>query len=82
MNLNTHRAYKAFRQRRAELQGGNERMSGLVLVETLPSYSERGAEYVKSLKSIINVNRLDPADDTYLSDDPPIYLVPVQGEPE
>jgi len=75
-NLNTHRAYRGLRVRRAELRSGGERMSGRVLAETLTSYSERGPEYVKSLHAIMRVNHLDPTDDACLDDGPTIYLVP------
>ncbi len=40
-------------------------------------YSERGQAYVDTLKVIMRVNKLDPADDAFLGSEPPIYLDPV-----
>ena len=74
-NLNTHRAYAEFRRMRAEMRAENRRLSGNELAATLTSYSERGAEYVKSLRSIMSYNTLDPADDAYLRDSQAIVLV-------
>ena len=76
LNLNTHNAYAGLRDKRAELRNKKQKITGLLMAETLTKYSERGEEYVKGLKSMINSNRLVPADDAYLSDNPPIYLVP------
>lgn len=77
LNLNTHNAYSSLRNKRAELRKNDKKITGPVLAEQLTKYSERGEEYVKDLKSLIECNRLAPADDAYLSKDPPIYLVPV-----
>jgi len=75
MNLNTHNAYREFRARRAELRNKGARISGLALTGALTGYSERGNDYVKSINSIINFNKLDPADDAYLDDKQPIVLI-------
>ena len=75
-NLNTHNAYSQFRTRRAQLRANNERISGNKLVDALSSYSERGLDYVKSLRSIINYNNLDDTDDAYLNKGQPIVLIP------
>jgi Bax protein len=75
MNLNTHNAYREFRARRAELRDTGVRISGLALTSALTGYSERGTDYVKSLNSIINFNKLDPADDAYLDDKQPIVMI-------
>ena len=74
-NLNSHRTYDDFRRRRAELRLQGKRISGLELTGYLTGYSERGAEYVKSLNSIINYNQLDPADDAFLGDNQPVVLI-------
>lgn len=76
-NLNTHHAYAELRRKRAELRATAQPLSGHVLAETLTRYSERGADYVKSLHAIMRVNRLAPTDEAYLTDGPTIYLVPV-----
>jgi len=77
LNLNTHSAYASLRQKRAELREEGEKITGSVLAEQLTRYSERGEAYVEALKSLMDYNRLNPADDAYLTDAPPIYLVPV-----
>lgn len=77
LNLNTHNAYASLRVKRAELRKKGEKITGYVLADQLTRYSERGEEYVKAIKSMMDYNRLNPADDAYLSNDPPIYLVPV-----
>jgi len=77
LNLNTHNAYSNLRNKRAELRANGQKITGSILAEQLTRYSERGEEYVKGLKSLMEYNRLGPVDDAYLSDSPPIYLVPV-----
>jgi len=47
------------------------------MTATLDKYSERGAEYVKSLHAIMRVNRLTDADEAYLSEGPDLLLVPI-----
>jgi Bax protein len=76
-NLNSHPAYAELRDKRAELRGKGERISGYELAKTLTRYSERGQEYVDSLHAIMRVNQLDAADDAHLGDTPTIYLIPV-----
>jgi uncharacterized FlgJ-related protein len=78
-NLNTHRAYEGLRARRAELRAAGKPVTGRVLAEQLDRYSERGQAYVDSLHTIMDVNRLDPADEAYLGDGPSIFLFPATG---
>lgn len=77
LNLNTHSAYASLRSKRAELRKNGEKVTGPLLAEQLTKYSERGEEYVKGLKSMMDYNRLIPADDAYLGNGTPIYLIPV-----
>ncbi len=77
LNLNTHNAYSSLRNKRAELRKKGGKITGYELAGQLTKYSERGEEYVKGLRSLMDYNRLNPTDDAYLSDDPPIYLIPV-----
>lgn len=77
LNLNTHAAYASLRTKRAELRNENKEITGYELAGQLTKYSERGEEYVKGLRSLMEFNRLSPADEAYLSKNPPIYLVPV-----
>lgn len=76
-NLNTHRAYGELRGKRAELREQGEPVTGRILAGTLTSYSERGAAYVETLHTIMNANRLDPADDAYLDDGPVYLMIPI-----
>jgi Bax protein len=75
LNLNTHNAYRDFRHHRAKLRHQGARISGLALTSHLTNYSERGGDYIKSLNSIINFNKLDPADDAFLGDNRPLVMV-------
>ncbi len=66
-NLNTHRAYRGFRKLRQDLRRQGKVLKGRQLIETLTSYSERGVEYVKGLRAIMTVNKLDRLDAAKLS---------------
>lgn len=61
-NLNTHRAYRHLRKARLELRRAGKPVPGITLAEQLTSYSERGPAYVKTLRSIIAVNKLSRFD--------------------
>lgn len=74
-NLNTHDAYQGLREKRAELRREGKAVSGLILAENLGSYSEKGLDYVKTLKSIITTNDLEVADRTTLRDEPVTLIV-------
>lgn len=76
LNLNTHNAYSSLREKRAELREKSEKITGHILAGQLTKYSERGEEYVKSLRSLMEYNLLGPTDDAYLSKGAPIYLIP------
>ena len=65
-NLNTHKAYGEFRERRADLREGNKKISGLDLGNYLESYAATGKEYVKILTSIISQNKLTDFDNAIL----------------
>ena len=66
-NLNSHRAYREFRKRRIALRQDGLPLRGRKLVDTLLRYSERGEEYVKTLRSIMVVNKLGRLDEAQLS---------------
>lgn len=61
-NLNTHRAYREFRARRADLRADGRTLLGTSLTLGLRRYSERGQEYVRTLDTIIEANRLEAFD--------------------
>lgn len=81
-NLNTHKAYKKLRERRAQLRQQGLPITGKPLAETLVNYSERGKVYAKDLISMIRHSKLYYADESKLQDMSPIYLVPVGGGAE
>ena len=57
-NLNTHRSYVKFREKRSEMRQKNKKINGLELTETLKNYAETGSEYTKILEQIIKQNQL------------------------
>ena len=57
-NLNPHKSYTKFRQKRSILREKNKQISGLALTETLNNYAQTGSEYTKILNQIIRQNRL------------------------
>ena len=57
-NLNTHKSYSKFRQKRSALRDKNKKIKGLELTETLNNYAQTGTEYTKILNQIIKQNRL------------------------
>ena len=57
-NLNTHKSYSKFRQKRFTLREKNKKIKGLELTETLNNYAQTGSEYTKILNQIIKQNRL------------------------
>ena len=57
-NLNTHKSYVKFREKRKALRNKNKKLHGLELAKTLGNYAETGSEYTKILAQIIVQNRL------------------------
>ena len=57
-NLNTHKSYSKFREKRQQLRSKNKNITGLALTETLKNYAQTGSEYTKILNQIITQNRL------------------------
>ncbi len=80
INLSSHPAYEELRRLRAELRAAGKPLTSLALADGLISYSERGQEYVDTLKGIIRVNRLDIADDALFRDEPVRFIVPAENE--
>ena len=66
-NLNTHRAYRAFRAARATLRESGRPISGAALAKHLGAYSERGAPYIAELIAIMEQNALGALDAAKLS---------------
>ncbi len=57
-NLNTHKSYIKFREKRKSLRNRNRKVNGLELAKTLDNYAQTGSEYTKILAQIIVQNRL------------------------
>jgi hypothetical protein len=74
----SHPAYEDFRRLRAQLRAEGKPLTSLALADGLIRYSERGQEYVDTLKGIIRVNKLDIADDAVFRDEPVQFLVGTQ----
>ena len=67
-NLNTHRGYKSFRVKRAELRKQNKKLSGIELIHELENYAQTGKEYTKILEQIIKQNDLDELESVTIDD--------------
>ena len=57
-NLNTHKSYLKFREKRSSMRKKKMDISGLQLTETLKNYAQTGSEYIKISNQIIRQNRL------------------------
>ena len=57
-NLNTHKSYTSFRNKRSSMREKDKYISGLELTSTLKNYAQTGSEYIKILNQIIRQNRL------------------------
>ena len=65
-NLNTHRAYRQFRRARYDFRLRGAPLDSLLLVENLKNYSQRGQEYVGTIRVLIESNKLRRLDDARL----------------
>jgi Bax protein len=74
LNLNTHRAYRAFRAQRAALRTEAAPLDGRKLASHLARYSQRGPEYVRTIRNLIVANGLRALDDARLRDELPISI--------
>ncbi len=57
-NLNTHKGYSKFREKRYSYRKRNKSIKGLNLTETLDRYAQTGKEYTENLEQIIKQNDL------------------------
>ncbi len=62
LNLNSHRAYKGFRSTRQISRRLGRAIDGRVLAGKLQNYSERGLDYVISIRNLIDRNGLSLLD--------------------
>ena len=66
-NLNTHKAYREFRQVRAQMRNREGGLDAVGLAATMHRYSERGDDYVHALRGLIRSNGLDAFDGSRLN---------------
>ena len=57
-NLNTHKGYSEFREKRHNIRKRNKSIKGLDLTDTLDRYAQTGKEYTDILEQIIKQNDL------------------------
>lgn len=77
-NINTHPAYRPFRNLRSTLRARGIKLQGHLFTPTLIDYSERREAYVQELDSIIHYNNLCWTDRARLSPDQTlIVLTPI-----
>ena len=65
-NLNTHNAYKEFREARAQMREDKGKLDGLQLTQYLEKYASIGKKYVEILNDIIRKNSLTDFDNSNL----------------
>ncbi len=65
-NLNTHNAYKEFREERAKIREKDNVINGLLLVKYLKNYASIGEKYTAILADIIRKNSLTDFDNSDL----------------
>ena len=80
LNLSTHPAYEDFRKLRAALRKDGKPLNSLTLADGLIHYSERGQEYVDSLKSMIRSNGFELADSALPRDEPLAFALGAASE--
>ncbi len=67
-NLNSHNAYGEFRAERARMRAAGRLIEGQTLVSYIQRYSERGMDYVNSVKGLIDWNNLGTYDRAHWDD--------------
>jgi Bax protein len=65
-NLNTHAAYREFRDLRAQLRRSGKPLSGVLLADGLNAYSTRNSDYIADVRAVIRANGLDRTNQTFL----------------
>lgn len=58
-NINTHNAYRPWRQLRAQLRDTPQQFTGSAMVAELGKYSARGSVYIQELRTLIRSNNLE-----------------------
>lgn len=65
LNLNRTKAYFQFRNKRLELHNKKQKLTGLVLSQTMINYSQIRERYLKILKNVIKKNNLQKYDEMF-----------------
>ncbi|WP_341705720.1 glucosaminidase domain-containing protein, partial [Ferrovibrio sp.] len=68
-NLNTKSSYREFRDRRAAQHARSETLDSYQLAGQLHRYSVRGADYIRTIRSIMRSNNLEAFDDARLAEE-------------
>jgi hypothetical protein len=76
----SHPAYEDFRRLRAEARAAGRPLKSMELADGLIRYSERGQEYVDTLKGMIRVNNLEVADNAVFRDEPMRFSIGAENE--
>jgi len=63
-NLNSHPAYQSLRDIRTQLRKEKQPVTGVALAAGLINYSERGEEYIRELRSMMEFNKLSKHDES------------------
>ena len=66
-NLNTHKGYREFREKRHKLRISNRAISGRKLIHTLDSYAATGEEYTNVLAKMMKQNALEDFENVKLT---------------
>ncbi|WP_374301264.1 glucosaminidase domain-containing protein [Ferrovibrio sp.] len=69
-NLNSKSSYREFRDKRASMRSRGEDLDSYQLAGQLHRYSVRGADYIRTIRSIMKTNTLDMFDGSRLADEP------------
>jgi Bax protein len=68
VNLNSHFAYKKYREARAQMRAKGNALNGAALAVTLTRYSARGEDYTRTLRTLISINEFSRLDGLSLKD--------------
>lgn len=69
-NLNSKSSYREFRDKRASMRSRGDDLDSYQLAGQLHRYSVRGADYIRTIRSIMKTNGLEMFDGSRLADEP------------
>jgi len=79
LNLNSHPAYQAFRNKRLKQQSAAQ-LSGCYLASGLINYSEKKERYIESIKQLIRINKLEATNTPHCKPKPPAITPTISTE--